>query len=105
MVVVPLPENDGHERSDRDRRENNDEMRFEPVIPLPLVQNHLQRAKPKSEQTEANVIDAERSFSLIVQMRRVADQPRRQQQGDNSDGHVDVKKTPPTVVVRDESAQ
>ena len=61
-------------------------MRLKPVVALSLVENNLQRAQAQRQQAQADVVDLHSVRACApLQVRRIADQPRGKQQGDDAD--------------------
>ena len=51
VLARPFPVNDEQQRRRRDERKGDDEVRFEPVIALAFVQNHLQRSEAEGNES------------------------------------------------------
>ncbi len=64
IFVVPLPENYKDQRHGRDHGQPHDEVRVEPVVALPLVEDYLQGSQAEGYETEAGVIDV--SFAELA---------------------------------------
>src|SRR5580704_16743383 len=105
VLLIPLPDDNPSERSYGDGSQDDDEIRFEPILPLPLVENHLQGAEAKGNQPQPNVINVGLAEFAATEVWRILNQPRSQYQRKNAHRDVDEKNPPPTEVVRDPSAQ
>src|ERR1019366_7394364 len=95
VLVPPLPEDDEDQRHGRNHAQNDDKVRFEPVFALPFVEDNLQGSEAKRDETEPRVVDS-RLFQLAaLEVRRILDEPRRQQQRNNADGDIDEENPAP----------
>src|SRR5208282_4612501 len=105
ILVLPLPENHKDQGDSGDEREDHNEVRFEPIIALPLVENNLQGSKAKGHEAEADVIDFGFTELAAPEIGRILNEPRGQENGNDSDGNVDEENPAPGEVVGDPSAE
>ena len=71
VFARPLPIDQEQQGRGGNDRENHNEMGFEPVFALPLVQNNLQRAQAQSHQAEADVINLGFRKFFTLKVRRI----------------------------------
>src|ERR1700758_4220655 len=76
-------------------------MRLEPVFPLAFIEHHLKRAKPKRHEPQSDVVDVSFSQLAALEVRRILNQPRGQQDGQNPDRNIDEENPPPAEIVGD----
>src|SRR5258708_29415418 len=57
IFVPPFPENREQQSAGRDHSQHHDELRFEPVFALSLIEDDLQRAQAHRDEAKAQVID------------------------------------------------
>src|SRR5277367_444743 len=106
-----LPDDQRHDRGERDRRENRDEVRCKPVILLTLVEHHLQAADAERNQAYSNVVDTVPATAAalllhpLFKIRRILDEMIGEQQRDNSDRNVDIEDPAPAVVICNPTSQ
>src|SRR5580700_2277428 len=105
ILVLPFPEDDEDYRGCGYQRENHDEVRFEPIVALALVEDNLQGSEAKGNETETDVIDFGFAELAALEIRRILNKPRSQQKGENPDGNVDEKNPAPGEVVGDPAAE
>src|SRR5579859_363647 len=105
VLVRPLPKNNEDQRRNADDRENQDEMRLEPILALSLIENYLESSKSQGYKAEANVIDVGFAQLPALQIGRVLDEARGEQDGENAYRNVDEEDPTPGKVVGDPSAQ
>ena len=96
---------DEDQRGGGDDGEDDDEVRFKPVVALALVEDDLQSAQAKRNEAETDVIDFGFAELAALEIGRVLNKPRGQQQGNDADGNVDEKNPAPGEVVGDPSAE
>src|SRR5271156_872188 len=106
-----LPDDQRHDRGERDRRENRDEVRCKPVIFLTFVEHYLQTADPEHDQAYPDVVNtvpamaAALLFHPLFKIGRILDEMIGEQQRDNSYRHIDIEDPAPAVVVGNPTAQ
>src|ERR1700682_4427068 len=105
VFVVPLPEDDEDQRHGGDHGQRQNEMRFEPVIALSLVEDHLQRSEAERDQAEPDVIDLRFAQLAALEIWRILDEPRRQQKRKNADGDINEENPAPAEVVGDPTSE
>ena len=72
----------------------DDEVRFEPIVALAFVEHDLQRAEAQRQQAQADIIDSEsRRRSLRFKYGGSSIERVGQQQRNDADRHVDVRKS------------
>src|SRR5258705_5862759 len=105
VLVLPLPEDDEDQRQGGDRREDHDEVRLKPVFALAFIEHYLKRAKPKSHQSQPDVVDVSFSELAPLEVRRILNQPRGQQDGQNPDRDINEENPAPAEIVGDPPAE
>src|SRR5208283_5383967 len=105
ILVLPLPENHKDQGDSGDEREDHNEVRFAPIITLPLVENKLQGSKAKGHEAEADVIDFGCTERGATEVGRIMNEPRGKENGNGSDGNVAEENPAPGEVVGDTSAE
>ena len=103
--VEPLPHDHRDQADDGDDREHDDEVRREPVVLLPLVERHLQRADAEREQPEPDVVELHAAARESFEIRRILEHVKDEEQRQRADGHVDEKDPTPRIVVGDPTAE
>src|SRR5258708_33011750 len=76
-------------------------MRFEPVIALSFVEDHLQRSEAERDQTEPDVVDLRFAQLTALEVWRILNEPRCQQERKNADGDINEENPAPAEVVGD----
>ncbi|GJE03234.1 hypothetical protein GMJLKIPL_5185 [Methylobacterium isbiliense] len=109
VPVVQLPRDHRHEGDRHDGREGDDEVRAEPVLPLPLVEHDLQRAEEGRHQQEADEVEAHalapQAPPLLHRRGRVLDEEVDQHQGHHADRGVDQEAPVPGIGVGEPAAE
>ncbi len=88
-----------------DHGKNHDEVRFEPVVALAFVEDDLQRSQAERDKAEADVVDLGFAQLAAVEIWRILNQPRGEQDRKNADRNVDEENPAPGEIVGDPSAE
>ena len=80
-------------------------MRTEPVVLLALVQQNLQGADAKRQQSDADVIEFDAGSFEPAQVGRVFDEAKHQSQREHADRQIDEENPAPGIVEGDPPAQ
>src|ERR1700722_12542954 len=104
--MAPLPESRHHQCHQRNREKANNKTAFEPVEYLSPIQNDLQTCEAEGYQKNPETINPKLpafpgSFDFACELRRIGNEPVRQDQRHNPDGNVDKKNPSPTPVICD----
>src|SRR5258706_4759784 len=105
VFVIPLPEDDEDQRDSRDHGQRQNEMRFEPVITLSFIEDHLQRSEAERDQTEPDVVDLRFAQLTALEVWRILNEPRRQKERKNADGDINEENPAPAKVVGDPTSE
>src|SRR5467141_1360037 len=105
IFVVPLPEDNKDQRRDGDYGQRYDEIRFEPIVALPFVEDHLQGSKSERDETESGVVNSGFFQFAALEIRRVLNKPRRQQERKNPNWDIDEENPAPGKIVGDPTAK
>ena len=105
VFVKPFPDDQGNEADAGNDGKRKNEMRPEPVVLLPLVEHHLQRAHAEGEQSHADIVDLYPRARRALHPGRVFDQAKNQKQRQDAHRQVDEENPAPGIVVRDPAAQ
>src|SRR6516165_5103469 len=105
IFVAPLPPNEEDERGGSNDREYENKLRLKPVVALTFVQNDLQRTEAERDEAEANVVDFRFAQFTALEIGRVLDEARSEQERENPNWNVDEENPAPAVVVGNPSAQ
>src|SRR5580704_18403820 len=81
---------------DCEHGQDDDKVRPEPIIFLPLVEHDLKRTHSDHQQTDPPVVDALRFFAQVV---RIKNEGLSQKNCENTDRNVDVENPAPTIVI------
>src|ERR1700691_6021852 len=105
ILVLPLPENHEDQGDRGDQGENHDEVGFEPIIALSLIEDNLQGAQTERHEAQTNVVDF--SFAELASFKKgwILNEPRGQQNRNDPDRNIDEKNPAPGEVVGDPSAE
>src|SRR6266550_6121023 len=98
ILLIPLPKEHEQQRRRRDQRQGQNEVRFEPIFTLALVQDDLQSSQSDSHEAEAYVVDFQLGKLPAAEVGRILNQARSQQQRDDADRDVDEENPAPGVV-------
>ncbi len=100
MLVGQLPDHQGGQRHGGKGRAQADQVGFEPVQVVALVQHHLQHTHAQHQEDQPDVVDG-----LVHQFFRfLAQLAPDHQGGEDADGDVDEEDPRPAVVVGDPAA-
>src|ERR1039457_2365997 len=99
MLLPQFPPDERRQSNATQDKEGRDEMRAEPVIDLPAVEYDLQGPEADGQKTQAHVIELPLTKGKADEMRRVLDQTRVQDEGENPNGYVDEEDPAPGVIV------
>src|ERR1700731_3141089 len=99
VLVPPLPDNNEDQGSRCDQRKHNDEAGFEPIVALTLVEDNLKRSQPQRYKTEADVVDFRFAKFAALEVGRILDEPRGEQQRNDADRDIDEENPAPGKVV------
>src|SRR5689334_2409782 len=102
MVGRQFADHEGDKAEDAERGENADVVGREPVFTLSGVEQELQRADAKGEESDAPEIDLAVSALDVV---RIDDEAVHQEERQDADGKIEVEDPAPIVVVGDPSAE
>ena len=80
-------------------------MRFEPIIALALIEDNLQSSQAEGNEAEADVIDFGFAELAALEIGRVLNEPRGQQQRKDADRNIDEENPAPGEVVGDPAAE
>ena len=80
-------------------------MRFEPVIALALVEDDLQSPQAQRHKAQADVVDFGFAQLAALEIRRVLNEPRGEQERKDADRNIDEENPAPGEVVGDPSAE
>src|SRR5580658_7765759 len=80
-------------------------MRFEPIIALTFVEDNLQSSQAQCHKTEADIVDLGFTELAALEIGRVLNEPRGQQEGNDPDRNIDEKNPAPGEIVGDPSAE
>ena len=105
IFVRPLPYDDEDQGDGRYQGKDHDEVRFEPIIALALVEDDLQGSQTESDEAEAYVVDFGFAELAALEIGRVLNEPRGQQQRKDADWNIDEENPAPGEVVRDPAAE
>src|SRR6266849_6113774 len=105
VFVAPLPKNYEDQRRDGDHGQRYDEIRFEPVVALPFIEDHLQGSKPERDETESGVINAGFTQFPALEIRRILNKPRCQEKRKNPNWDIDEENPAPGKIVGDPTAK
>jgi hypothetical protein len=86
------------------KRRTADEAGGEPVVLFALVEHDLQAAHGDGEESQAHVVHVAQARAVGLDPRRIFDQARDQDEGQNADGNVDEEDPAPGEVVGDPAA-
>ncbi len=108
--MAPLPKRGRNQGHKSDRKEQNNEAALEPILRLAAIENHFQARKAEGHKKNPEAINAKFAafpggFDFTRELRRVGDEPVRQDQRHNPDGNVDKEDPPPAPVIGDPSAE
>src|SRR5580693_6799267 len=107
---MPLPPDRNGYCCDSHDEEADDEMALEPVVTLAAIEYYFETGKADRDQSNAEIVNAELSTSaselaLGGEFRRIVDQPIRQDQREQADGHIDEEYPAPRKAIGDPSAK
>src|ERR1017187_3169335 len=105
ILVPPLPEDYEDQGGCGYGGKYDDEVGFKPVVALALVEDDLQSSEAERYKAEADVIDFGFAELATLEIGRVLNEPRGQQQGNDADRNVDEKNPAPGEVVGDPAAE
>ena len=105
ILTVEFPKQRADQSRRRDEAAPHDEVRAEPILALPLVEHHLQKAEAHAQQPQTDVINPQAAQAFANQVGRVEDQERGHQDGEGAHGNVDEEDPSPGVVVGNPAAQ
>src|ERR1700682_2068548 len=97
--MSPLPDDDEDQGRGGDQREDHDEVRFEPILALSLVEDNLQGSQAKSNETESDIVDGGFAELAASEKGWILNEPRSEQKRDDADRDVDEKNPAPGKVV------
>ena len=80
-------------------------IRFEPVVALPFIEDHLQRSEAERDEAETRVVNASLTELAALEVGRILNKPRRQQERKNADRNIDEENPAPGKVVGDPTAE
>src|SRR5580692_10266720 len=103
--MSPLPDYDEDQRDRADHRQDDDEMRFEPIFALPFVENNLESPQAKGDGAETNVVDSSFTELAALEIGRILNEPGGEQNRNDADRDVDEKNPTPGEVVRDPATE
>ena len=103
--LSPLPGEEADDADDEENTEDADEGRGEPVVLFTLIEHDLQAAHSQGEKTEADVIHVAQLGRVGLDPRRIFDEARDQNEGENADGNIDEEDPAPGEVVGDPAAE
>ena len=95
LFAEPFPDNQRDKANRCGYRQGRDEMRTEPIIFLPLVQNHLKRTHSQREHGYSDVVNPDTPALYATEERRIFDQDVRQIKGKKDHGQRDEKYPAP----------
>src|SRR6267154_5633347 len=109
-MLPPFISHGGDQCSNRNRKEDHDEMALEPVFTLTLVKNNLQGAEAKSDQRDTDVVDLQFAadscrLGFLYKLWRVGNESLRENQTDQTNGNVNEKYPAPGEMICDPTAQ
>src|SRR5437762_1820599 len=106
MLLSHLPKNSSDDADEHQYEEDLNKAAGKPVFAFAFIENNLHAAQAETDQSDADVVDAE-TFSQLsaLHVGRIADQKRREQQRKNADRNVDVKNPAPGKIVSDPAAE
>src|ERR1019366_9804389 len=81
--------------------QRHDEIRFEPVFALAFGEDHLQRSQAERDEAESGVVNVGFTQLAALEVRRILNQPRRQQERKNADRDIDEENPAPGEIVSD----
>lgn len=96
-----LPDYERDQADHRRHAERGDQIRGEPIILLPLVEQNLERADAERQEPQTPAVNF---FLRTSQVRRVADVELDHQESQQANRHVDVEDPAPGRVVRKPTA-
>src|SRR5271157_2467386 len=105
VFLVPLPEDDKDQRHGGDDGQPYDEVRLEPVFALSFVEDHLQGSEAECDQAESDVVDFGFTELATLEIRRILDEPLRQQQRKNTYRDIDEENPAPAEIVSDPASE
>ena len=91
-----------HESDDAENRQNENEVRAEPVFFLAFIEQDLQRANAEREIADAPVVHA--AFSAL-DVWRIVNEQHGHDDGRDPDRNVDIEKPAPGITVSDPAAE
>ena len=105
IFVSPLPDDHEDQGGCANDRKRDDEVRFEPVFALTFVENNLQSAQAQSHKSQAHIVDVSFAQLAALEVGRILNEPRGEQDRQNADGDIDEEDPAPGEVVGDPSAE
>src|SRR6516165_4588613 len=108
--VLPreFPRQEQQKRNSGDRREENDEIRVEPIFTLTFIKNNFQTAKRERDENEPDPVDPQsvpqELSALAFENFRFCDQPLNKNERDHADRRVNEKDPMPREIVGDPAA-
>src|SRR5580704_12723214 len=105
ILMAPFPPNYKKKSGGRDDCERGDEVRLEPVIALPFIENDLKTTQTHSHQTKADVVNLRLTQLAALEVWRILDKARSQKQRQNPDRDINEENPSPGVVVGDPAAE
>ena len=105
IFLPPLPHKETDDTDDEQHSEGADERRGEPVVFFALVQHDLQAAHRKGQERQPHVIHVAQARWIGLDPRRIFDQARDQNEGQDAYGNIDEENPSPGEVVGDPAAR
>lgn len=103
IVMRPQAMDGAHQAHHAGECHGEDQVAVEPVLLLAFIQHDLQRTQTYADQPQPPIINRHDAFCFRVG--RVFHQARHHDEGEDTDGNVDVKNPPPVIIIRDEAAE
>ena len=101
-----FPDQGRHQPDQRQSGAGNDEVRFKPVLALPLIQNYLQESQAHTQQAQPNEVDPDSRLKPFAHEEgRVKNQEESKNQGDHSHRNVDEENPSPAITVGEPTTQ
>src|SRR5216684_215947 len=108
--MAPLPKRGRNQCDKRDRKEQNNKVALEPILRLAAIEDNFQARKAEGHEKNPEAINPKPaafpgSFDFTGELRRVRNEPVRQDQRQDPDGNIDKEDPPPTPVVGDPTTE
>src|SRR5712671_4822000 len=108
--MSPFVSHGSDQCSNRNGKEDHDEMAVQPILALAFVQNDLQGAEAKSDQRDTDVVDLQFAanscrLGFFYKLRWVGNESLRENQTDQTNGNVNEKYPAPGEMICDPTAQ